>query len=653
MTRLRGLADVDHEFKSLRLSALTNAIQIAPFVNETTIGPDCIQSNNKTPPDNQTTNKSNGKYSPGSEDERKSKTPEQTKDKRITPNAKISYKKITQSATVPYEKLLHECELKRRETADLMFNNMLSKMVAKRAEMMTKFWHQQELEYEKRSQERRNREIEILQEWAIGDHMAKLEQEKLDVENKAHSERMRILLEKQLESTKLFENLNNYHTQMCSLYEEITNISTSDNAIFSKLLQKFEPSLSSIFSSMNLITERCKSGVITHQEVEKAAFLTSKMGDLKTHAIAEFQNATKASEEALKKSVQESKTKLTEELPPASKAVSAPVQNDNQSGSQVKTPTKVKYCSDKSLNQFIEFRQFLTSYEASYKELLEDDSLKKFRFDLQKAVNTPVNAISSVSGGHLKDKFDKLLKLLSGDRVQVGDVYVSCALHPQGIPYCTDLLAKKLVRQGEHLVSSSPDAAYPIASVIIALWARFPDLGKLILAHLQQDCPYLIPMMMPQCQGQSDEEFYKARGYRYNDDGTIEKQDKFLKRMSGIFRLCAAIWVTKMPNSVNATHPHGLAHAWRWMAAFINLDPEADISATLLFDFLTVCGSDFFKHYRKQFVKVLNHLITDFRARIDKIDEGGPKTRLEVFLQNVVKDGHISPPSGILPERLW
>lgn len=637
MTRMRGLVDVDHEFKSLRLSALTNAIQIAPFVNETTIGPDCFQSNNETSPDNQATIKSNE-----SKDKGKSKSPEQTKDKRTTPNA-----------TVPYEKLLHECELKRRETAELIFNNMLGKMVAKRAEMMTKFWHQQELEYEKRSQERRNREIEILREWAIGDLLAKQEQEKLDVENKAHSERMKILLEKQLESTKLFENLNNYHTQICTFYEEITNISTSDNAIFSKLLQKFEPSLSSILSSMNLITERCKSGVITPEEVEKAAFLTSKMRDLKMHAFAEFENATKASEEALNKIAEERKAKQKEVLPPKVESTSAPVLDVPKQEPLVKTLAKVKYCSDKSLNQFVEFRQFLTTYEASYKALLEDDSLKKFRFDLQKAVNTPVNAISSVSGGHLKDKYDKLLKLLSGDRVRVGDIYVSCALHPQGIPYCTDLLAKKLVRQGEHLVSSSPDAAYPIASVIIALWARFPDLGKLILAHLQQDCPYLVPMMMPQCRGQSDEEFYKARGYRYNEDGSIEKQDKFLKRMSGMFRLCAAIWITKMPNSVNCAHPHGLAHAWRWMAAFINLDPEADISATLLFDFLTVCGSDFFKHYRGQFVKVLNHLITDFRTRIDKIDEGGPKTRLEVFLQNVVKDGRISPPSGILPERMW
>lgn len=652
MTRMRGLVDVDHEFKSLRLSALTNAIQIAPFINEATIGPDCFQSFNNASPDNQSINKSNGKYSPGSEDKRKSKTPEQTKDNRTTPNANISYEKIKQSATVPYEKLLHECELKRREAADVMLNHMLSKMVAKRAEMMTKFWHQQELEYEKRSQERRNREVEILQEWALGDRMAKLEQEKLDVENKAQSERMRILLEKQLESTKLFENLNNYHTQMCTFYEEITNISTSNNAIFSKLLQKFEPSLSSILSSMNLITERCKSGVITPEEVEKAAILTSKMRDLKTQAFVEFENATKASEEATR----QSKAKQQEELTPTVETINAPVHNNHnvpKSETLVKTPAKVKYCSNKSLNLFVEFRQFLTAYEASYKELLQDDSLKKFRFDLQKAVNTPVNAISSVSGGHLKDKYDKLLKLLSGDRVRVGDIYVSCALHPQGIPYCTDLLAKKLVQQGEHLVSSSPDAAYPIASVIIALWARFPDLGKLILAHLQQDCPYLVPMMMPQCQGLSDENFYKTRGYRYNEDGTIEKQDKFLKRMSGIFRLCAAIWVTKMPNSVNCAHPHGLAHAWRWMAAFINLDPEADISATLLFDFLTVCGSEFFKHYRGQFVKVLNHLITDFRARVDKIDEGGPKTRLEVFLQNVVKDGHISPPSGILPERLW
>lgn len=34
--------------------------------------------------------------------------------------------------------------------------------------------------------------------------------------------------------------------------------------------------------------------------------------------------------------------------------------------------------------------------------------------------------------------------------------------------------------------------------------------------------------------------------------------------------------------------PHGLNHGWRWLAQMLNMEPLADITATLLFDFLEV-----------------------------------------------------------------
>lgn len=39
--------------------------------------------------------------------------------------------------------------------------------------------------------------------------------------------------------------------------------------------------------------------------------------------------------------------------------------------------------------------------------------------------------------------------------------------------------------------------------------------------------------------------FSRSLGYNYGSDGTIEKQDKYLKRMSGFMRLYAAIMVTQ------------------------------------------------------------------------------------------------------------
>ena len=71
--------------------------------------------------------------------------------------------------------------------------------------------------------------------------------------------------------------------------------------------------------------------------------------------------------------------------------------------------------------------------------------LKKYKFDLQKAVNTPINAISAVSGLHLKDKLQRVCGLLSGQHVEVGGHRVTAGDHPGGVAFCKDLFAKKIV----------------------------------------------------------------------------------------------------------------------------------------------------------------------------------------------------------------
>lgn len=59
------------------------------------------------------------------------------------------------------------------------------------------------------------------------------------------------------------------------------------------------------------------------------------------------------------------------------------------------------------------------------------------------------------------------------------------------------------------MISSNAQAAYPIASVLVALWQKFSDVGKLFLAHLYKECPYLVPYFIPQFEGQSSEEYYR------------------------------------------------------------------------------------------------------------------------------------------------
>nr|SVE80150.1 EOG090X0755 [Daphnia magna]SVE81348.1 EOG090X0755 [Daphnia magna] len=296
----------------------------------------------------------------------------------------------------------------------------------------------------------------------------------------------------------------------------------------------------------------------------------------------------------------------------------------------------------------------LRQYEANTVAFSGDLSLKTLRFELQKAVLHPVNEISDQSGQHLQDKLDRLRSLLQGNAVHVGSRMVRATEHPGGLEYCTNLLARRLVAQGEDQVNVNPKAAFPIAAIITELWLEFPVFGRLVLAHFYRQCPYLVPYYLPQQEGQSNEDYYKSLGYRYSS-GKVEQQPTYLKRMSGVVRLYAAVLIS-LPRR-NQPHPHGLEHAWRYLAALLNLSPRNDITAAILVEFLTVAGYAMSKEYGKQFQKLLHLICTEYFTMIRNVTPkgsgGGPVTRLEEFLHESITKGGISPPAGQLSPRFW
>ncbi|XP_013778392.1 nucleoporin GLE1-like [Limulus polyphemus] len=209
--------------------------------------------------------------------------------------------------------------------------------------------------------------------------------------------------------------------------------------------------------------------------------------------------------------------------------------------------------------------------------------------------------------------------------------------------------------QGEGQIASKHESAFAVAGVIVGLWCDYPDLGDLIMAHFYTRCPYLVPYYVPQQEGQSEEDYYRALGYTYTD-GVVENQDKFLKRMSGFMRLYAAILQTSPPPRCKKSNPHGINHGWQWLAQVLNLEPRPDITATLLLDFLEFAGHAMFKAYGQQFQKLLHILCTGYFPKIKKVTptgSSGPVSRLEAFLQNAIKSRIIQPPDGVLKTNFW
>lgn len=108
-------------------------------------------------------------------------------------------------------------------------------------------------------------------------------------------------------------------------------------------------------------------------------------------------------------------------------------------------------------------------------------------------------------------------------------------------------------------------------------------------------------------------------GYRFTDD-KIEQEDQYLKRLSGLQRLYSAILITKLRrHQQNSMHPHGLENGWIWLSNFLNLNPLPEICATLLLEFISVCGSDMWQVYKKQFTKLLLVLHQGYMVKLDKV----------------------------------
>ena len=149
-------------------------------------------------------------------------------------------------------------------------------------------------------------------------------------------------------------------------------------------------------------------------------------------------------------------------------------------------------------------------------------------------------------------------------------------------------------------------------------------------------------------------------GYKVSSDGQVEQQDKFLRRVSGFTRLYAAIVVSPPPptsgsHSASSAHPHGIEHAWSWLAHMVNVAPRPDVTATVLHEFLAVAGHSLARVYRRQFVKLVQVVLDDYLPRIVAVTPAGasgPVTRLESLLKSCV-EGRVSPPKGFLTPSFW
>ncbi|XP_017886479.1 nucleoporin GLE1 [Ceratina calcarata] len=454
----------------------------------------------------------------------------------------------------------------------------------------------------------------------------------------------------------------NYQMNLIDEKIRADDVTATDLSIIEKIVNEVDEILCSFKSEIDRINVQYEETLIAAENAMHSALQTHKSQghEIEGNQVAcepvileqcthDVQNNASQSYEENQTEVQDENRTVVLNIP---KVVPSNANAEESATSESDKDVFYEYADTESLQIYENSKKFLTDYLLSLDEFLQSADTKKFRFECQKAINIPVNAISGINAEHLRDKYERLQNLL------IGKSWPNVKQYPQGEAFCKNILSKKIVSQGETLVSSKPKMAFPIAAVVVALWNEHPDFGHLLLSHFHDLCPFTVPVFIPKMVGQSNEDYYKSMGYKYSEDGTVEKHDKYLKRMSGLMRLYASIIITHQRKRIAKSNPHGLQNAWRWLAAVLNIEPRkeiTDLCATLLLDILEVSGNALWTAYPKQFYKLLILLTEEYYPRMQNVGfiGGGPLVRLEEFLRNSLTKGSIPPPEGELAQNFW
>lgn len=286
------------------------------------------------------------------------------------------------------------------------------------------------------------------------------------------------------------------------------------------------------------------------------------------------------------------------------------------------------------LKFYIEMRKFKIDLENSIKEFSKDDRFKQYRSNLSLYIKTIVNTLSSNSQEHIKDKIERYTRLFSGQMVQFRDRPLSINEHKDALNFCIYHTANSFLVTGLKQVLASTKTAYSFAQVIVALWIRFEQFGKILLAFFYEMCPYTVPFYPTRDSNDDELTYLIASGYSLKKDGTIEDEESFLNKMRGLMKLFAAIIHIYSPNS-----PLSLRDGWKWLASILNLEPQSSVSPAVIHSFLTITDLKLKSTYGKQFIKLIHYIKSIYLPKLNALNLKNPqaKVQLETYVDELMK----------------
>lgn len=285
---------------------------------------------------------------------------------------------------------------------------------------------------------------------------ARLRQQKLEQSHKEFKERaarkvkeveelrLRVLRQEQ----QIKKELQQLEVSCNSVKETAVKIQqTFQGCKFQSLLS---PSVSEIQSEVNKVLKLSqnsldsahKNGQATEMNMNIIQDFTVLIQRLFQEAktLVHEANSKAAKEEAERQAKEEAKAKEEEKRQQALKASKEKQSNqpstlesqtsDSKGQSKPGISKELSSCiSAIAWKEYSRLATYKSQIVESAEQLNTDKSLKQYKFDLHKAVTTPINAISDQSPSHLLDKIQRLTKLLSGQSVQVGGKQISISKH--------------------------------------------------------------------------------------------------------------------------------------------------------------------------------------------------------------------------------
>lgn len=184
------------------------------------------------------------------------------------------------------------------------------------------------------------------------------------------------------------------------------------------------------------------------------------------------------------------------------------------------------------------------------------------------------------------------------------------------LPISIMIFAKKVVSVYEVFGGSYNESPFAYGLVILLVASQVPHVMDFILAEINKACIYTVPKHLQASNVDSQtNEFWKMMGYREKDGGKIESTDEYMIRFNYYMQLFAALIQTEIDGFKN---PYGLKEGWAWLAMFLNELPANRYTAVALAAFLKIAGYALLRHYKSQFMKVLNVISTRFLPALKK-----------------------------------